>query len=825
MHDREVGVVPSPGTGTGRPRSHDPSRPARLPRLATSRPFCHADLPPRAALRTLRVRIAGARRLDRVLRAAGGAVARAADRGPPRLDTGAEIDLVIAVVWAAFSIAIAAWHGRVRAIARERARRRSRSTSRRWSSPRSSIRSSRGGHAVDRRHAAAHSVLGVLVYYVDFDIVSYVAVVAVAEALLVRRALLARSATGEATRDLVGPRAARLSRGAAPAALSVQLARRGVRVRLRRARDGQPRAAAAHRDLPHRARPQERRGHARRGDRRHRAVSRHSANSLRRLAHDRVSRRRCRRRLPAAAVRSSAARRERHSPRAERAERGGHDRHLGRRSNTACSSCACRTMASGSRGRRRRPAAASGSPTFAIVWRSSTATTNASGSSNSAAGGDDRRADDSRAQATAMRARDRDADARACRIGDTTPRALRVPPPFAASGIAIRRDGSCGDWCGHSRASSTHVAPPPRRRDLVRRSRGTTWRRRSSGRCSRRSSLALAKPLPIRADRPRDRRRGVRSSRARSRRSRTSRWSSDLTERTGPLRPDWQPTVVLDFVIFFALAAIAHRGVLLEWLRAREAASASLTAEVAAAQARAAQLQLDSAGAPALARRHRRDRPPRSIAHRTTAHATRPTTCVSRSSAPTSAASHRSASEHSSPPSRRSATAERIRCVTLTPDVRDMLTVIVADDEKIARRRLVRLIEETGEAEVVAACAGGRDAVAQTLELSPQLLFLDVQMPDLDGFGVLREIAGGRAGDGLRHGVRPVRGPRVRRPRRGLSAQAVRHRAVSRRVRARQGARSTARARALTMNAFARSSPTTWRRRRRRRANRWTASP
>jgi two-component system, LytTR family, response regulator len=71
-----------------------------------------------------------------------------------------------------------------------------------------------------------------------------------------------------------------------------------------------------------------------------------------------------------------------------------------------------------------------------------------------------------------------------------------------------------------------------------------------------------------------------------------------------------------------------------------------------------------------------------------------------------------------------------------------MLTVIVADDEKIARRRLVRLIEETGEAEVVAACAGGREAVAQTLALSPSLLFLDVQMPDLDGFGVLRELAG-----------------------------------------------------------------------------------
>jgi two-component system LytT family response regulator len=74
-----------------------------------------------------------------------------------------------------------------------------------------------------------------------------------------------------------------------------------------------------------------------------------------------------------------------------------------------------------------------------------------------------------------------------------------------------------------------------------------------------------------------------------------------------------------------------------------------------------------------------------------------------------------------------------------------MLTVIVVDDEKIARRRLVRLIEETGEAEIVAACTGGREAVAQTLALSPQLLFLDVQMPDLDGFGVLRELSGAAA--------------------------------------------------------------------------------
>ena len=71
-----------------------------------------------------------------------------------------------------------------------------------------------------------------------------------------------------------------------------------------------------------------------------------------------------------------------------------------------------------------------------------------------------------------------------------------------------------------------------------------------------------------------------------------------------------------------------------------------------------------------------------------------------------------------------------------------MVTVIVAEDEKLARRRLVRLLGETGEANVVAECSGGRDAVTRTIALQPQMLFLDVQMPDLDGFGVLRELAG-----------------------------------------------------------------------------------
>ncbi|MGH7619345.1 MAG: hypothetical protein ACREPM_19180, partial [Gemmatimonadaceae bacterium] len=65
-----------------------------------------------------------------------------------------------------------------------------------------------------------------------------------------------------------------------------------------------------------------------------------------------------------------------------------------------------------------------------------------------------------------------------------------------------------------------------------------------------------------------------------------------LTGRVGALYgPEWQMSYLVDLVIFAALATIGHREIFLDWLRAREAASATLTAEVAAAQTRAAKLQ------------------------------------------------------------------------------------------------------------------------------------------------------------------------------------------------------------------------------------------
>ena len=68
------------------------------------------------------------------------------------------------------------------------------------------------------------------------------------------------------------------------------------------------------------------------------------------------------------------------------------------------------------------------------------------------------------------------------------------------------------------------------------------------------------------------------------------------------------------------------------------------------------------------------------------------------------------------------------------------ITVLVADDEPLVRRRLLRLLRAEAGVEVVADCKGGRGAVEQIRALSPDLVFLDIQMPDLDGFGVIKEV-------------------------------------------------------------------------------------
>lgn len=69
-----------------------------------------------------------------------------------------------------------------------------------------------------------------------------------------------------------------------------------------------------------------------------------------------------------------------------------------------------------------------------------------------------------------------------------------------------------------------------------------------------------------------------------------------------------------------------------------------------------------------------------------------------------------------------------------------MLTAIIADDEQLAREELDFLLKSTGDVTVVAQGRNGIEAVHLVKEHAPDLLFLDVQMPGLDGFGAIKKL-------------------------------------------------------------------------------------
>lgn len=69
------------------------------------------------------------------------------------------------------------------------------------------------------------------------------------------------------------------------------------------------------------------------------------------------------------------------------------------------------------------------------------------------------------------------------------------------------------------------------------------------------------------------------------------------------------------------------------------------------------------------------------------------------------------------------------------------MRVLVVDDEPAARRKVIRFLKEHADVEVTGEAAGGREAVAQISALRPDLVFLDVQMPDMDGFEVVEAVA------------------------------------------------------------------------------------
>jgi two-component system LytT family response regulator len=70
----------------------------------------------------------------------------------------------------------------------------------------------------------------------------------------------------------------------------------------------------------------------------------------------------------------------------------------------------------------------------------------------------------------------------------------------------------------------------------------------------------------------------------------------------------------------------------------------------------------------------------------------------------------------------------------------DRLKVLIVDDEPPAREGLRLLLARDAQVELVGQCANGQQAVAAIRALQPDLLLLDVQMPEMDGFAVLEQV-------------------------------------------------------------------------------------
>jgi two-component system LytT family response regulator len=68
------------------------------------------------------------------------------------------------------------------------------------------------------------------------------------------------------------------------------------------------------------------------------------------------------------------------------------------------------------------------------------------------------------------------------------------------------------------------------------------------------------------------------------------------------------------------------------------------------------------------------------------------------------------------------------------------IRALIVDDEELARGRLRKLLAEVADLEIIGECDNGREAIAFIREHRPDLAFLDVQMPEVSGFDVLRAL-------------------------------------------------------------------------------------
>lgn len=71
-----------------------------------------------------------------------------------------------------------------------------------------------------------------------------------------------------------------------------------------------------------------------------------------------------------------------------------------------------------------------------------------------------------------------------------------------------------------------------------------------------------------------------------------------------------------------------------------------------------------------------------------------------------------------------------------------MIKALIVDDEELARRGLELRLKQFGDIEICGQSRNGREALIDFREQSPDVMFLDVQMPGMDGFDVLQQLAG-----------------------------------------------------------------------------------
>lgn len=76
----------------------------------------------------------------------------------------------------------------------------------------------------------------------------------------------------------------------------------------------------------------------------------------------------------------------------------------------------------------------------------------------------------------------------------------------------------------------------------------------------------------------------------------------------------------------------------------------------------------------------------------------------------------------------------------MSREPKDKIRVAIVDDEELARQVLREYLSSHPEIEIIAECANGFEAVKVVAERKPDLVFLDIQMPKLDGFEVLELI-------------------------------------------------------------------------------------